>query len=196
RSAAHVGPAAPPDGGGRVARAEDAADVDAWLRRNPPAPRHRAVAHATQRISRHDRARDQAARTHRRGPARHRTARERRGRVRAPLFCDRAAVRARRAASSRDSGREDIEIVASVEASADQLFGDPYRLEQVVENLVANAIRHAPDGGRIELEADSVDDTAVIAVTDNGPGIAPEHIEHIFDRFYKVDAARASGTSG
>jgi len=94
------------------------------------------------------------------------------------------------------AGGRDIEIVASVEASADQLFGDPYRLEQVVENLVANAIRHAPDGGRIELEADSVDDTAVIAVTDNGPGIAPEHIEHIFDRFYKVDAARASGTSG
>jgi two-component system OmpR family sensor kinase len=99
--------------------------------------------------------------------------------------------RHRAAASGRD-----IEIVASVDASADQLFGDPYRLEQVVENLVANAIRHAPDGGRIELRADSVDDTAVIAVTDNGPGIAPEHIEHIFDRFYKVDAARASGTSG
>ena len=94
------------------------------------------------------------------------------------------------------AGARDVELVASVEASADQLFGDPYRLEQVVENLVANGIRHVPDGGRIEISADSVDDMAVIAVTDNGPGIAPEHIEHIFDRFYKVDAARASGTSG
>jgi two-component system OmpR family sensor kinase len=89
-----------------------------------------------------------------------------------------------------------IEIAAVVDPSADQLMGDPYRLEQVVENLVANAIRHAPDGGRIELAAVSSDDAAVISVTDNGPGIAPEHLPHIFDRFYKVDAARSSGASG
>jgi len=94
------------------------------------------------------------------------------------------------------AGARRIDIVASVDASADQLLGDPHRLEQVVENLVANAIRHAPDGGRIELEAESRDDSAVIAVTDNGPGIAPEHLPHIFDRFYKVDAARASGSAG
>jgi len=89
-----------------------------------------------------------------------------------------------------------IEIAAVVDPSADQLMGDPYRLEQVVENLVANAIRHAPDGGRIELAAGSSDDAAIITVTDNGPGIAPEHLPHIFDRFYKVDAARSSGASG
>jgi two-component system OmpR family sensor kinase len=89
-----------------------------------------------------------------------------------------------------------IELIAAVDASADQLFGDPYRLEQVVENLVANAIRHAPDGGRIDLRAECAEDAALITVTDNGPGVAPEHIAHIFDRFYKVDAARAAGTSG
>jgi two-component system OmpR family sensor kinase len=89
-----------------------------------------------------------------------------------------------------------IEFVASVDPSADQLFGDPYRLEQVIDNLVANAIRHASDGGRIELRAEIADDNAVLAVMDNGAGIAPEHIPHIFDRFYKVDEARASGTSG
>ena len=94
------------------------------------------------------------------------------------------------------AGARRIDIMVSVHPSADQLLGDPYRLEQVVENLVANAIRHAPDGGRIELAAGTGDDGAVITVTDNGPGIAPEHLPHIFDRFYKVDAARASGMSG
>jgi signal transduction histidine kinase len=94
------------------------------------------------------------------------------------------------------AGSRDIDIVTSIDPSADQLLGDPYRLEQVVENLVANAIRHAPDGGRIELAAGSGDADAALTVTDNGPGIAPEHLPHIFDRFYKVDAARASATSG
>ena len=94
------------------------------------------------------------------------------------------------------AGARHIEIVASVDPAADQLVGDPYRLEQVVENLVANAIRHTPDGGCIELRAEARDDTAILTVTDNGPGIAQEHLPHIFDRFYKVDAARASGASG
>ena len=72
------------------------------------------------------------------------------------------------------------------------------RLEQALQNLAANALRHAPDGGAIHLSARRGDKGEVhIVVRDTGPGIAPEHLPLIFDRFYKVDASRkASGGSG
>jgi len=89
-----------------------------------------------------------------------------------------------------------VRLATSVDDEADQLFGDPDRLEQVVDNLTANAIRHAPDRGHVELRARLTSGAAEIAVEDDGGGIAAEHLPHIFDRFYKVDAARASGAAG
>ena len=81
----------------------------------------------------------------------------------------------------------------SVDDAADQVVGDPDRLEQVVENLFANAVRHAPDGSTVELRAESGDGTVRLSVTDQGSGIGPDHLPHVFDRFYKVDAGRAAG---
>jgi two-component system, OmpR family, sensor kinase len=75
--------------------------------------------------------------------------------------------------------------------AADQVYADPDRIEQVIENLVANALRHTPDRGRIELYAVASDEKAVVSVVDSGSGIAPEHLPHVFDRFYKADASRA-----
>ena len=65
------------------------------------------------------------------------------------------------------------------------------RLEQALQNLAANAIRHTPDGGEVRLVAEPAGDRVRITVTDTGPGIPAEHLPHIFDRFYKADAARA-----
>ena len=80
------------------------------------------------------------------------------------------------------------------------LRADAHRLEQALQNIAANAIRHTPDGGRIELRADieGVGDGRVrIAVRDTGPGIADEHLPHVFERFYKGDPSRtASRQSG
>ena len=75
---------------------------------------------------------------------------------------------------------------------------DAQRLEQALQNVAANAIRHTPPRGRIRLEAARISDpTGVrIAVTDSGPGIPPEHLAHVFDRFYKADASRRGGDSG
>jgi len=89
-----------------------------------------------------------------------------------------------------------VRLAPLVSDDADQLFADPDRLELVVDNLVANAIRHASDGGHVELRAQLTREGAEIVVSDNGEGIAAEHLPHIFDRFYKVDAARASGAAG
>jgi signal transduction histidine kinase len=79
--------------------------------------------------------------------------------------------------------------------------GDAQKLEQALQNLAANAIRHTPDGGRLTLSAEVVESGAgfftVFRVQDTGPGIPPEHLPHIFERFYKADQARsAAATAG
>jgi signal transduction histidine kinase len=68
--------------------------------------------------------------------------------------------------------------------------GDANRLEQVLQNIAANAIRHTPRGGRIELTAEHRADFVRIAVRDTGSGIPEEHLPHVFDRFYKADRSR------
>ena len=68
------------------------------------------------------------------------------------------------------------------------------RLEQALQNLASNAIRHIPDGGSMILRAEADASTVRLAVQDSGPGIPAEHLPHIFDRFYKADAARAGTT--
>jgi len=57
-------------------------------------------------------------------------------------------------------------------------------------------LRHTTEGGSIEMEATVRGGSVVVSVTDSGVGIAPEHLPHVFDRFYKVDAARTNGASG
>jgi signal transduction histidine kinase len=70
--------------------------------------------------------------------------------------------------------------------------GDAQRLEQAIQNVASNAIRHTPDGGRVELRAAADGGRVRLTVRDTGRGIPPGHLPHIFDRFYKVDAARAA----
>jgi two-component system OmpR family sensor kinase len=73
--------------------------------------------------------------------------------------------------------------------------GNAARLEQALQNVAANAIRHTPSAGRVTLRAEGHDRQVRITVTDTGPGIPPEHLPHVFDRFYKVDASRAGTTA-
>ena len=89
-----------------------------------------------------------------------------------------------------------IAIKVRVADAADQVWGDPDRVEQVIENLVANALRHTPDRGAIELGAAVDGDVVVVSVVDSGEGIPADHVAHVFDRFYKVDAARSNGSGG
>ena len=84
-----------------------------------------------------------------------------------------------------------IAVTVDVAPEASEVTGDAGRLEQALQNLASNAIRHMPDGGSLTLRADKSADDVRIVVQDTGPGIAPEHLPHIFDRFYKADAARA-----
>jgi signal transduction histidine kinase len=76
------------------------------------------------------------------------------------------------------------------------LAADKIRFEQALQNLAANALRHTPTGGRVELTASGDGRGVTVRVSDTGEGIAPEHLPHVFDRFYKVDAARAETGAG
>ena len=92
-----------------------------------------------------------------------------------------------------DIHRKDIRTQIEVDPATPALVGSASRLEQAIQNLAANAIRHLPDGGTLTLSVQPDADRIRIVVRDNGPGIAPDHLLHIFDRFYKADAARAGG---
>lgn len=115
----------------------------------------------------------------------------RRAVVAVPALFERVAAR-----HERDLRAHGITLVQTVGPGADAIEGDPDRLEQAVQNLAANALRHTPEGGTITLTAERVGANLRLGVGDTGPGIAPEHLPVIFDRFYKVDASRTSGGSG
>jgi signal transduction histidine kinase len=75
-------------------------------------------------------------------------------------------------------------------------WGDAAHLRQVMLILLDNALRYTPSGGTICLEAYPQDDQILLTVTDTGSGIAPEHLPHIFDRFYMAENSRSSENQG
>ena len=87
-----------------------------------------------------------------------------------------------------------IKVITEIDPATPALRGNAARLEQALQNLAANAVRHMPDGGTLTLRATSAGDRVRLVVTDTGPGVLPEHLPRIFDRFYKADASR-SGTT-
>ena len=74
--------------------------------------------------------------------------------------------------------------------------GDRARIEQVLINMISNAIKYTPDGGRIRMTAGVKGDTVWCSVRDNGVGIPKQDVGHVFERFYRVDKARSRETGG
>lgn len=77
-----------------------------------------------------------------------------------------------------------------------RLVGDPMRIEQAMQNLAANALKHTPPNGTVRLGARRDGDRVRLTVSDNGVGIPAEHLPHVFDRFYKADRSRSQSGSG
>jgi PAS domain S-box-containing protein len=75
------------------------------------------------------------------------------------------------------------------------VYADYHKIEQVIVNLVNNAIKYAPNSHLIAIRVDNLSTLVRITVSDNGPGIAPEHLDKIFERYYRADEKK-SHTSG
>lgn len=76
------------------------------------------------------------------------------------------------------------------------LWGDRQRMAQVLGNLLDNALRHTPAGGHVVLAVAQVGTDVVFTVTDDGEGVAAEHLPHLFERFYRADSARNRDRGG
>lgn len=75
-------------------------------------------------------------------------------------------------------------------------FGNVDRLEQVIVNIISNAVKYTPEGGKIDIFTGMVYNNIYIKVIDNGIGIPKESLSRVFERFYRVDKARSRGTGG
>ena len=100
----------------------------------------------------------------------------------------------RHAKSAQEKG---VSIVIAPHDEDIRMVGDAMRLEQALQNLAANALRHTPPGGSVTLGASREDGRVKLTVADTGAGIPSEHLPHVFDRFYKADQSRLqTGGSG
>jgi signal transduction histidine kinase len=95
-----------------------------------------------------------------------------------------------------DAAARGVTLTATIEPGAEIVRGDERRLEQALQNLVANALRHTPAGGEVRMDCRLEGSTMVIAIRDTGGGIDPQHLPYLFDRFYKVDASRGGLETG
>ncbi|UXY25301.1 sensor histidine kinase [Streptomyces sp. HUAS TT20] len=83
-----------------------------------------------------------------------------------------------------------VDLRVTVAPGTPPVDADRDRLVQVLVNVLTNALRHTPAGGKVTLAAEPSDRGVVISVADTGEGIAPEHLPHVFERFYRADTAR------
>jgi two-component system, OmpR family, sensor kinase len=109
-----------------------------------------------------------------------------------PCRLDELAGEVLRTAGSLANGQH-MELYAPVPVT---MLGDPDRLQQLMLVLVDNALLHTPADGKVTLAIQRTERSAIISVSDTGAGIAPEHLPHLFDRFYRVDNARARESGG
>jgi signal transduction histidine kinase len=89
-----------------------------------------------------------------------------------------------------------ITIKVAVQDAFPLVTGDPERLHQVVGNLISNAVKFSPDGGSIEVEVRRAEPSVEIAVTDHGPGVAPDVMSKLFEPFWQGEEGRNRGGLG
>lgn len=95
-----------------------------------------------------------------------------------------------------EAERKNQDLVVQTLDGEVMAFGDKDRLRQAVGGIVDNAIKYSQQGAQIRIGAEERDNIVVISITDNGPGIASEHLSRIFERFYRVDKNRSREVGG
>jgi signal transduction histidine kinase len=88
------------------------------------------------------------------------------------------------------------QFTVSVEKDVPDVEADGDRIFQVLANLLTNANKYAPDGAQVSLAATRVGDEIEFAVTDNGPGLSEEELDHVFDRFWRAQSGETQEVGG
>jgi two-component system phosphate regulon sensor histidine kinase PhoR len=94
------------------------------------------------------------------------------------------------------AGKKNIKLSGAFGEQVGDLKGDPDQFKQMMINLIDNAIKYTPEGGKVQVSAHREDCWVVIKIKDNGIGIPKEHIPRLFERFYRVDKARSRNVGG
>ncbi len=95
-----------------------------------------------------------------------------------------------------EAKRRGHNLTVEIQPDLQDMDGDRARIEQVILNIVSNAVKYTPDGGEITVSATQAEGHVYIRVQDNGIGIPEADLPHIFDRFYRVDKARSRESGG
>jgi two-component system, OmpR family, phosphate regulon sensor histidine kinase PhoR len=95
-----------------------------------------------------------------------------------------------------ESARSQKNQILNLNVKVDRVRADRNRLEQVLINLVQNAIKYSPENSVVEVAWEKTENQVLLKVRDNGPGIDQEHLPRLFERFYRVDKARSAGQGG
>jgi signal transduction histidine kinase/transcriptional regulator with GAF, ATPase, and Fis domain len=109
--------------------------------------------------------------------------------------CDPAEIATGVVESAATHAPEDISLAVSADG-APRIVGDESKLRQVLANLVDNAVKYSPDGGRVEIRLSRDDGRCLIAVADEGLGIPAGEQERIFEKFYRLDPQQTHGVGG
>jgi signal transduction histidine kinase len=89
-----------------------------------------------------------------------------------------------------------VVLTLELEDNLPVVMVDASRIRQVLDNLIANALHHTPRGGKIIIRGVATNSGIQLTVQDTGAGISPEHLPHVFDRFYRTDRSRSRETGG
>ena len=92
--------------------------------------------------------------------------------------------------------KKGVSLETRIAPEASVIHADRTALEQILLNLVENAVRHTPEGGNVTIETSHARNGVVLSVRDTGTGIAPEHLPRIFERFYRADSGRSREAGG
>ena len=96
----------------------------------------------------------------------------------------------------RNAAQANVALERDVPPVLPMALGDEARVAQILDNLIANALRYAPPGGRVVVGATADHERVACFVQDDGPGIAPEHLPLVFERLYRADPSRRRATGG
>jgi signal transduction histidine kinase len=100
------------------------------------------------------------------------------------------------AAHQHAAAQQGVDLQVQAPEPMPEVWVDPERMNRVLTNLVGNALRYTPAGGRVTLSVHTTPAQVQMIVADTGSGIVPEHLPNIFERFYRADPARQAATGG